>query len=408
VDYLPRHAEKTVKELSKMFGAVLVTGMRQVGKSTLLKHATAPIQSLTFDNASTFESAASAPELFFDFNPPPIFLDEIQKAPDLFSQMKMIIDNSRGKGLFYLSGSQHFHMMKQVSDSLAGRIGILNLSGLSLREEVHCNFNSPFIPTKDYISARLKDGTQPLSPIEVWDRIQRGSMPELVLQPSYSWDNYYGTYVRTYIQRDVRDLSQVADELTFQHFMSVLAARTGQILNMAEIARAVGISIPTVKRWLSILVTSNVIYLLRPYYTNLTKRALKSPKLYFTDTGLAAYLSKWNTPEALRTGALAGAYFENFVIMEILKSYYNTGVLDPAFHYYRDKDGVEIDLLIERDGHLHPIEIKSSGVARSSDLRAFKKLERLDCKRGVGAVICMLDSPQAISAEEIAVPLHFL
>jgi predicted AAA+ superfamily ATPase len=407
-DYLPRHAEKTIKELARMYGAVLVTGMRQVGKTTLLSHTTAPMKELTFDNAATFEAAARAPELFFDYNPPPIFLDEIQKAPDLFSQMKQIIDSNKKKGLFFLSGSQQFHMMKYASDSLAGRIGIVNLAGLSLRELNKSSIDLPFAPTSDYFKEVTVKQPPLIAALDVWKIIHRGSMPSLALNPDYSWDQYYGAYLRTYIQRDVRELTQIDDQYAFQTFMNVLAARTGQMLNMDEVARTVGISSPTAKRWLSILIASNIVFLLQPYYSNLTKRAIKTPKLYFTDTGLAAYLARWNTPDALRLGAMAGAFFETFVVMEIVKSYYNAGILQPPLYYFRDRDKNEIDLIIETDGHLHPIEIKTTGLPNLDDIKAFSKLDNLSVPRGSGGVVCLADTMQAMSKSDRVIPLSLL
>ena len=408
MDYIPRHAEKTIDALSKMFGAVLVTGARQVGKSTLLEQVTAPIPTLTFDNAGTRAAAANAPELFFSYNAPPIYLDEIQKAPDLFSEMKQIIDKTKAKGLFYLSGSEQFSLMEKVSDSLAGRIGILNLCGLSLREEHRIDFTTPFVPTQSYYAARKIATTPTINATNAWERIHRGSMPELLANSSYNWGNYYGAYIQTYIERDVRKLTQVADELQFQTFMTVLAARTGHMLNLADVAKVTGISEPTAKRWLSILRTSNIVYLLRPYFSNRTKRAIKTPKLYFTDTGLAAYLTKWNTPEVLRNGAMAGAFFETFTVMEVLKSYCNEGVLDPPLYYYRDQDKNEIDLLIHQNGKLHPVEIKTSSTPTKSDIHAFRHIEKLDLVRGEGGVICLSEALLPLTEHNTIIPLSYI
>ena len=409
MNYIPRHAESAIKELAAMFGAVLITGARQVGKTTLLEHMVPTITMLSFDNATTVETAANAPELFFVYNTPPLFLDEVQKAPNLFSEMKQVIDKTRQTGLFYLTGSQQFHLMEQVSESLAGRIGILTLTGLSLREENKIDCYAPFIPIEPFYEKRRASVLSNHDPVSVWRRIHRGSMPALVTNPHYDWEKFYGSYVQTYIERDVRSLSHVGDELKFQAFMGVLAARTGQMLNLTEVAGSVGISQPTAQRWLSILVASNVVFLLRPYFNNRTKRAIKTPKLYFTDTGLAAYLAKWNTPEVLREGAMAGAYFETFVIMEIVKSYYNAGVLVPPLYYYRDVDRNEIDLLIENDGILHPLEIKMTGAPKASDIKAFRLLDRfLPLLRGPGGLICLHDRLQALSELDTMIPLTYL
>ena len=320
--YIPRHAEATVEKLSKMFGAILVAGPRQVGKTTMLRKLTQDINYATMDDVILLTSAREESGTFFKDNPPPVFVDEIQKAPELFPYIKMIIDRDHKKGQFYMCGSQQFRMMKNVSESLAGRIGLVTLLGFSMRETHSVGFDAPFIPTDEYFSERRKHQS-PVSYDEVWPTIHRGSMPELCENPDYDWQIFYGAYVRTYIERDVRELSEIGDTVKFTKFMTAAAASTGQLLNLSSLARDVGISQPTADRWMSILVASNIVYLLQPYYNNVAKRAVKTPKLYFLDTGLAAYLTKWNTADVLKNGAMAGAFFESFVISEIIKSYYN-------------------------------------------------------------------------------------
>jgi predicted AAA+ superfamily ATPase len=408
MEYIHRHAEQVVARLQKMFGAVLVTGSRQVGKSTLLEMLTEGIPALSMDNAAVFAAATQTPETFFAYNKPPLFIDEIQKAPGLFPEMKQVIDRSKGKGLFFLSGSEQFEMMENVSESLAGRVGIVNLMGLSQREVDGTGFNCAFVPTRSYFAQR-GESYVPQNPSEVWGRIQRGDKPELAARPDFSWSDYYGAYVRTYIERDVRKLARVDNELAFQTFMTAAAARTSQMLNLTDLAGDVGISVPTAQRWLSILVTSNIVYLLRPWFTNLTKRAIKTPRLYFTDTGLAAYLTQWNTPAVLREGAMAGAFFETHVICEVLKSYYNRGLLDPPLYYYRDKDRREIDLIIIENGRMHPLEIKKAGVGRPADTRAFKVIDSLaGAIRGSGGVICLAESLQPLSGDDVMIPVGYL
>ncbi|MDR2671953.1 MAG: ATP-binding protein [Coriobacteriales bacterium] len=394
--------------LSKMFGAVLVTGARQVGKSTLLEHLTPDLPKRTMDNATDFAAAHNSPDQFFAYNTPPIVIDEIQKAPTLFPEMKQIIDSTKKKGLFYLSGSEQFEMMEQVSESLVGRVGIVNLMGLSLRERLSDDFAEGFSPRKEFLLKRkLKPGQ--LSPTQVWIEIQRGAMPELVAHPEFDWSDYYGSYVRTYIERDVRKLTQVQDELLFQSFMAVVAARTGQMLNISNIARDVGISHGSAQRWLSILQASGIIYLLRPYHVNIGKRAIKSPKLYMTDTGLAAYLSRWNTPEVMQQGAMAGPFFETFVVGEILKSYYNRGVLDPPLYYYRDRDKREIDLIIIQDGTAHPLEIKKSSSPNKGDIEAFRILDEVKgIQRGEGGVLCLAKTLQPLTEKDSVIPVGYL
>ena len=374
--YIPRHAESTVEQLSKMFGAVLVAGPRQVGKTTMLKKITKDIHYTTMDDMLMMASAQEESGTFFKDNPPPVFVDEIQKAPELFPQIKMILDRDHKKGQFFLCGSQQFKMMKNVSESLAGRIGLMTLLGFSLRETHGVDFKLPFIPTDDYFSERKKHLAS-VSYDEVWSAIHRGSMPELCENPDFDWQMFYGAYVRTYIERDVRDLTEIGDTVKFTKFMTAAAAATGQLLNLASLARDVGISGPTADRWMSILVASNLVYLLHPYYTNITKRAIKTPKLYFLDTGLAAYLTKWNTVDVLKNGAMAGAFFESFVVSEIIKSYYNKGILEPPLYFSRDKDMNEIDLLIEDGGFLYPIEMKKHADPQKRDMDAFVVLDKI-------------------------------
>lgn len=406
--YIKRHLEVSVKKAAEMFGAVLVTGPRQVGKTTLLKEITADMPYITLDDPIMLQAAREEPGTYFKNTPPPVFVDEIQYAPNLFPYMKMIIDKEKRKGQFFMSGSQQFKMMKNVSESLAGRIGILNLLGLSLREINRVSFNEAFVPTAGYFDARRKELTDTAYK-DIWITIHRGSMPELYANYNIDWKMFYGAYVRTYIERDVRDLTQVGDEIKFLEFMTVMAASTGQLLNMASVAREVGISAPTADRWLSILVASNIVYLLQPYHNSVIKRAIKTPKVYFLDTGLAAYLTKWNTPEVMQNGAMAGAFFESFVIAEIIKSHYNTGVLDLPIYFYRDKDMNEIDLLIERDGTLYPIEIKKHADPDKSDVASFRVLDKIPgMKRGSGGVICMYDNLVTLKGEDRVIPIKCL
>ena len=406
--YRKRHVEKTVSTLAKMFGAVLVAGPRQVGKTTMLKEITKDIRYTTLDDLIVRTAAQEQSGTFFKDNPPPVFVDEIQKAPELFEQIKMITDRDRKKGQFYMCGSQQFKMMKGVSETLSGRIGLTTLLGYSLREIYNIDFDLPFIPTDEYFNQRKKS----LADIpydDVWKLIHRGNMPELYENPDYDWQMFYGAYVRTYIERDVRDLTTIGDTIKFTKFMTAVAAMTGNLLNLSSLARDVGISDPTAERWLSILVASNIVYLLQPYSNNITKRAIKTPKIYFLDTGLAAYLTKWNNPEVLKNGAMAGAFFESFVIAEIIKSYYNKGILEPPIYFYRDKDMKEIDLIIEDNGTLYPIEIKKHADPQKSDIKAFDTLNKiLNIKRGDGGVICLYDNLLTIKNNDRVIPIKYI
>ena len=310
MNYINRNMETTLQKTAKMFSAILITGARQVGKTTLLKHIITDIPYITLDDPILLQSAIEEAGSFFKITQPPVIVDEIQYAPNLFPYIKMLADETRKKGQFYLTGSQQFRMMKNVSESLAGRIGILNLLGLSIREIKGDTFNESFIPTEEYFDKR-KVTFKSVEYKEIWEIIHKGSMPAMYAE-DLDWQMFYAAYTKTYIERDVRELTQVGDELKFVKFMTAIAGRTSQMLNLTSIANEVGISVPTADRWLSILISSNIVYLLRPYYNNITKRAIKTPKIYFIDTGLAAYLTKWNTAEVLESGAMAGAFFETF------------------------------------------------------------------------------------------------
>lgn len=408
MQYIKRHAEATVNTLSKMFGAVLVAGPRQVGKTTMLQRITAGMSYATLDDPIIRVAAQEQSGTFFKDNPPPVFVDEIQKAPELFSQIKMYIDREHKKGQFFMCGSQQFHMMKGVGESLSGRLGLVTLLGFSLRERYGIADDTPFLPTEEYFAQRRKQLVN-IPYASVWEMIHRGSMPELCENPDFDWQMFYGAYVQTYIERDVRALSEIGDTVKFTRFMTAAAASTGQLVNIASMARDIGISQPTAERWLSILVASNIVYLLKPYSNNITKRAVKTPKLYFLDTGLAAYLTRWNTPEVLKNGAMAGAFFESFVISEIIKSYYNRGIVEPPLYFYRDKDMNEIDLVIVEDGTLYPLEMKKHADPQKKDMSAFDIIDNISgVKRGPGGVICLYDNLVTLKGSDRVIPVSYL
>lgn len=406
--YIKRHAERTVTEMASMFGAVLVAGARQVGKTTMLDRLTQNCSKATLDDPIVRAVAEESGGTFFKDNPPPVFVDEIQKAPALFEQIKLILDREKKKGQFFMCGSQQFRMMKGVSESLAGRIGLVTLLGLSLREMRGVSFDMPFLPVSEYFAARGKQLAD-ISYDEVWNTIHRGSMPELFGNTGFNWQMFYGAYVRTYIERDVREITEIGHTVKFTKFMVAAAASTGRLLNLASLARDVGISQPTAERWLSVLVASNLVFLLRPYANNITKRAVKTPKLYFLDTGLAAWLTRWNTPDVLKNGAMAGAFFESFVISEIIKSYYNRGILEPPLYFYRDRDMNEIDLLIEENGMLFPLEMKKHADPSRKNAEAFSLLDKIPgVKRGPGGVICLYDKLITLRGEDRVIPVKYL
>lgn len=400
--YITRAMETTVLEIQSSFPALLITGPRQVGKTTLLKClADQKRQYITLDDPMLRDLAVTEPALFLQRYEPPLIIDEIQYAPQLLPYIKMVIDQQRHNGDFWLTGSQMFHLMKNASESLAGRIGIVNLLGLA-NSEVAGLPSMPFMNDPAIIVNKLKTVT-PLNLNEVFARIHKGSMPGLYSGDKVNTDIFYSSYVQTYLQRDVKDLTQVGDELAFFRFLTCVAARTGQMVNYAEMAKDTGISAPTAKQWLSILVSSGIVALIEPYFNNTLKRIIKAPKLYFLDTGLCAYLTKWTTAEALEAGAMSGAFFETWVVSEIIKSYYNAGKRPPLY-YYRDKDQREIDLIIHENDTLYPIEIKKSGNPPKEAVKHFSVLANTGLKVGNGAVICLASDVIPLDGKNWRVP----
>ena len=401
--YIKRTSEDVIKKLSKQFKVVLVTGARQVGKSTLLKHCDENRNYVSLDDLSERELAINEPKLFLETHKAPLIIDEIQYAPELLSYIKLIVDKSDKKGQYWLTGAQQFHLMKNVSESLAGRVGILDLMGLSLVELSQTPNNEPFFPDLEYIEKR-RENHKNYSTSNIFKIIYNGSFPALNNQDEFQDRNaFYSTYIRTYIERDIRDLSSISNEMKFLNFIRVVAARTGQVLKYSELANAVDISEPTAKTWLSVLVSSNIVYLLEPYYRNITKRMTKMPKIYFLDTGLCSYLTGWSSPEVIEKGAMNGAFFETFVVSEILKSYRHNGER-PLIYWYRDTQQKEIDLLIERDGKLHPIEIKLTSNPNKSMLKHFKVLDN----QGYGGLICMRESDIPLTEDVSAIPISYI
>ena len=401
--YIKRTSEDVIKNLSKQFKVVLVTGARQVGKSTLLKHCDENRNYVSLDDLSERELAINEPKLFLETHKAPLIIDEIQYAPNLLSYIKLIVDKSDKKGQYWLTGSQQFHLMKNVSESLAGRVGILDLMGLSLAELSQTPNNAPFFPDLEYIEKR-RENHKNYSTSEIFKIIYNGSFPALNNQDEFQDRNaFYSAYIRTYIERDIRDLSSISNEMKFLNFIRVVAARTGQVLKYSELANAVDISEPTAKTWLSVLVSSNIVYLLEPYYRNITKRMTKMPKIYFLDTGLCSYLTGWSSPEVIEKGAMNGAFFETFVVSEILKSYKHNGER-PLIYWYRDTQQKEIDLLIERDGKLHPIEIKLTSNPNKSMLKHFNVL----VNQGYGGLICMRESDIPLTEDVSAIPISYI
>lgn len=380
----------------------MICGPRQVGKTTLLRHIGGKNRRYaTLDDPMALRLAKEDAALFLQRFPPPLLIDEIQYAPELLPVLKREVDRRKAKGLYWITGSQPFHLMKGVSESLAGRVAIVQLLGLSAAEASGRGKGArPFLPSPRANTASCT-GTAALQTL--YARIWRGSFPAIVADDAMDRDLFYGSYLQTYLQRDVRDLAQVGDLLAFTRFLRAVAARTGQLLNLADMARDIDIAPNTAKNWLSILQASGLIYLLEPYHTNLAKRLVKTPKLYFLDTGLAAYLTEWSNPATLEAGAMSGAILETWVVAELLKSYWHNGRRAP-FYYYRDKDQKEIDLLIVQDGIIHPVEIKKSTAPGRDVVRHFAVLKRLGLPIGHGAVICLAEHPIPVTATVEAIP----
>lgn len=419
MEYIHRAIEDIVKESANNFKAVLVTGARQTGKSTLLKHLYPEIREISFDDPFAEEQAKNNPDMFMMLNEPPVFLDEIQYVPSLFRYIKMSCDKSNDKGLFFLSGSQPFKLMDMVSDSLAGRIAIIEMTPLSLREIMNDEFKTPFLPTLEYIQER---NISVKKPDNIWKIIHRGGYPEIQDQ-NMDWNMYFSSYIKTYLERDVRELAAVQDLDAFRRFMVACAARTGQMLNYANIAEEVGKDANTIKNWISILEASGIVYILEPFANSALKRVIKTPKMYFRDTGLVAYLTRWLTPDTLANGAMRGEIFETFVISEILKSYSNRGLDYKYFvSYYRGKDKIrkkkngdivqeeaEIDFIIEENGILYPLEIKLNANVTADMTAAFRVLDDLpEKKRGMGAVVCMCSMPGMLRENVLQIPCWYV
>jgi predicted AAA+ superfamily ATPase len=400
---LERTLAPVIEKTAKGFRVILLNGQRQVGKSTMLKNMSRGTKRgyISLDDMEARKLANRDPELFLQQNPPPLIIDEIQYAPELFPYIKLYADEHREhKGAFWLTGSQKYKLMQGVQESLAGRIGILDLMGLSYREKIKKPFSGkPFLPSMD----KSNDGRK-LTIQEVYRHIWEGSLPEPFVDKKTDRERYYSSYVQSYIERDVKDFYNVEKPIQFFDFLSVVAAQTGLLLNYSSLARDVGIDVKTAQTWMGILERSGLVYLLRPYSPNITNRIIKTPKMYFLDTGLCAYLTKWLTPEALMMGAMAGAIFETYAVGEILKSYLHNGK-EPSMWLYRDSNQKEVDIVLEENGTLYPIEVKKTSNPGLSDYQGFKELAKLQKKAGLGAVLCMKPERIALSREVVSIPV---
>ena len=404
--YINRHILPFVSRMKNQFRVLLITGSRQVGKSTLLKEKLLPeYEYVTLDEFTELSLAQNDTALFFKNHPLPVIIDEVQRAPDLFLQIKLLADNSKEKGQIILTGSQSYRLLSKAADSLAGRVCIINMTSLSLREKFSIDFNREFLPTADYIESRKKS----IIPYDnLWNHIWRGSMPELA-DDSMEWEPFYRSYIRTYLDRDVADLITTKNLVKFHNFMQCIAARVGELFNAESLARDVGVTSKTIAEWTSILESSGVIKLLQPYEKNVSNRAIKTPKIYFMDTGLVCFLVGWTSSQVAMNGAMSGGLFENFVVSEIIKSYYNAGHETEKIFFYRDKDKREIDLIIEKDNTLYPIEIKKSarpGIEMAKHFPVLSKLAGISV--GQGCIICQCDKSSYLSDDVVALPIEYI
>lgn len=405
--YIARNLEKVVLEVTKEYPVVLVTGPRQVGKTTMLQKLMEGTDRnyVSLDDLNERNLAKTDPEMFLQLHKPPILIDEVQYAPELFVYIKIHVDKYHNAGDFWLTGSQVFKLMSGIQESLAGRVAVLSLTSLS-QAEICGGGMQPFTLDIEKLSARRKERTAADTGV-IFDWIFRGSMPAIVSEKNSNSQIFYSSYLTTYIERDVREVSDAIDSLTFLHFITAVAARCGQILNIAEIARDADINQKQAKNWLGVLETLGLIFYLHPYSNNMLKRLVKTPKLYFYDTGLVCYLTKWSSAETLQSGAMNGAILENYVVAEIRKTYVNCGK-DPYMYYYRDKDAREIDIILEHDGVLNPIEIKKSANPGSELIKVFKLLDKSSAKRSKGAVVCMKPELSAIDRENYIIPVWMI
>ena len=405
--YIKRDMEAKIRSLAAEYACVLITGPRQVGKTTVLRSMMEENRTyVTLDDLEERALAKRDPALFLQMHELPIFIDEVQYAPELFSYIKIAIDNGAAPGSFWLTGSQAFRMMELAQESLAGRVAILHMPSLSQHEVYGTGEATPFAVDLPALKLRKKTNA-PADMASLYERIWNGSMPGLISGKYTDRDIFYSSYLQTYIDRDVTEQIQLTDKLLFRDFIRAAACRAGQMLNVHDIAADIGVSDDTAKRWLQVLEKSDIIFYLRPYSNNLLKRTITTPKMYFFDTGLVAYLTRYSTPEILANGAINGTILENYVVAEIRKTYMNCGK-EFLMWYYRDKDSNEIDLVIESDGELHPLEVKRSVNPGTELTRAFRILDSGSVPRGVGAILCMRPELSAIDAKHLIIPIWMI
>lgn len=407
MNYIRRSLESVVSSVTQEYPVVLLTGPRQIGKTTMLKKLMEGTERgyVSLDDLTERALAKNDPELFLQLHKPPLLIDEVQYAPELFPYIKILADREHTPGTFWLTGSQIFRLMRGVSESLAGRAAVLSMTSLSQAEICGVQME-PF--RVDLESLQKRAGQRKAADVgEIYERIYRGSMPAVVSGAVSSGNIFYSSYISTYIERDVKELSESIDSLRFLRFVTAVAARCGQLLNVTDIARDADINQKQAKYWLAILETLGIIFYLHTYSNNLLKRLVKTPKLYFYDTGLVCRLTRWSSAETLEAGAMSGAILENYVVSEITKTYLSCG-MEPYLYYYRDKDAKEIDLVLEQGGVLNPIEIKKTANPGSELTRVFSLLDKASTPRSKGAVMCMKPQLTAIDRDNYVVPVWMI
>lgn len=408
MEYINRELERKFLLMNRTFKAVLLTGARQVGKTTMLRHLAEGTNRtfVTMDNARDRELAQSDPQLFFQVYRPPVLIDEAQKAPNLFEVIKMLCDETQEKGLFWLTGSESRRLLNEAQESMAGRICILHMYSLSQREKNGVinldNFDFS-------LSALLKrqEHFEPNNIVKVYDHIWHGGMPDAVSMNEEQLEAFYSSYIETYLMRDAVDDNGIQDTVGFRKVLRACTAFTGRLINYTDLAEAGGVSVPTAKSWVKILQNMGIVFLLEPYFNNTLKRMVKTPKLYFYDTGLAAYLAGWSNRTALMNGAASGHFFENYVVGEFVRNY-AYAEKGAKLYFYRDSNQKEIDMIIEQDNILHPIEIKKTSNPDRKIIKTFSVLDRANAESGDGAVVCMTDRPFPIDGKNNFVPCNII
>ena len=396
-----REATAIIERISRTFKVLLATGPRQVGKTTLLLSIKPDnMEYITLDDEVFREQAKNDPKLFLEEHPAPLLIDEVQYAPNLFSYIKINVDKENKNGMYWLTGSQQFHLMKNVGESLAGRVGIINLNSLMYSEIVENNRKELFDPAK---LNEMK--TMPKIDVnKLYEIIYKGGMPTLYMEKEMSRDIYFSSYVDTYISRDVRELTEIGNELSFRKFIISVASRTGEQLNYTALATDALISVPTAVRWMSILVTSGLVYLLEPYMNSELKRITHLPKIVFMDTGLSAYLSGYTSARELQLSSNSGHYLETFIVSEIIKAYNARGIT-PNLYYYRDKEKNEIDLIFYKNNKLYPLEIKKTAIPKKEMIKNFSKLDKTKKEIGTGGIICFYDILTKLDESNYIIPI---